>query len=181
MATKHLTYSELSELWGVSRDAARKKVEGLRLPRKLGNDGKTRVAIDLEEVTHVPKPSKEETRRRPDGGQEEVRPETTRPPGLEVIALQVQIATLEGRAVELRKDLERERAETERERAERIQERERAERLTGELAEMACRLARVAEEAGVRERDLRDRVSKAESDLVAYKTAPWWKRLRRSA
>src|SRR5215212_995039 len=123
MATKHLTYAELAEVWGVSKDAARKKVEGLHLPRKPGNDGRTRVTIDLEEVTHTPKPSRSEAGGRPGGDREEVPQETTRPPGPEVIALGAQIAILEARAVELRADLERERAETQRERAERLQER----------------------------------------------------------
>ena len=54
MAIQNLTYADLAEIWGVSKDAARKKVEGLRLPRTRGNDGRARVQIDLEEVTHTP-------------------------------------------------------------------------------------------------------------------------------
>jgi hypothetical protein len=169
VAVKHLTYAELSELWGVSREAARKKVEGLRLPRRPGNDGRTRVAIDLEEVTHTPKPSASEGGGRPAGDREEVPPETARPPAPEVLAMQAQIATLEARAGELRADLERERGETERERAERHQERERADHLAGEVAALARQLATVVEEAGARERALHARL-----EVLTAARRRWW-------
>ena len=47
-----LTYDELASAWGVSREAARKKVEGLGLRKQLGNDGRTRVVVDLSEHQH---------------------------------------------------------------------------------------------------------------------------------
>src|SRR5215210_7274565 len=43
----HSPYTELAEVWGVSKEAARKKVEGLRRPKQMGNDGRARVMVDL--------------------------------------------------------------------------------------------------------------------------------------
>lgn len=73
VATKSLTYAELAEVWGVSKEAARKKVEALHLPRQLGNDGKARVMIDLEKVQHEPQKPKPAGRIPPGD-----RPETAR-------------------------------------------------------------------------------------------------------
>ena len=76
MATPQLmTYAELAEVWGVSKEAARKKVEGLRLPKQMGNDGRARVMVDLTEVQHEPMKSKPYGRR-PPGDQLETTPET---------------------------------------------------------------------------------------------------------
>src|SRR3954466_8121114 len=60
-----MTYAELAEVWGVSKEAARKKVEGLRLPRQTGNDGRARVMVDLTEVQHEPMKPKASDRRPP--------------------------------------------------------------------------------------------------------------------
>jgi hypothetical protein len=177
MATRNLTYAELAEIWGVSRDAARKKVEGLRLPRKLGNDGKTRVTIDLEEVSHARKVSRPETGGRPPGDLPETDPggraeagRSPPPEAPEVVALRARLVDLEARAAELRADLEREREETARERGERLQERERAERLSGEVAALARDLARSVEAGADRERAL-------QAELAALRSRSWWRRL----
>ncbi len=61
------------------------------------------------------------------------------------------IAEMEIRANELRADLDCKRGE-------RLQERNRAERIVGEVASLAGQLARVAEEAGARERDLQAQI-----------------------
>lgn len=192
MAIRHLTYAQLAEIWGVSRDAARKKVEGLRLPRKLGNDGKTLVTIDLNEVSHTPKTSRAGGDRRPAGDREETAPggreETGESPTSEVIALHAHITTLEARAVALEADLARERergeriaaelrADADRERTERIEERGRAERLADDVADLARQLARTVDEAAARDREVMEKLASARADLAALQARPWWRRL----
>ena len=189
MSVRNLTYAELAEIWGVSKDAARKKVEGLRLPRARGNDGRARVTIDLEEVTHTPKSSRpEETRARD-------LPVSPGSPPLEVVALQARIADLQSDLARERSDRDRDRENLERERAERRQERDRADYLTENLSTMARDLARIVEEAAIRERELqaclagetarareeRDRL-KAEAEavrreLAEWRAKSWWRRM----
>ena len=188
MSVRNLTYAELAEIWGVSKDAARKKVEGLRLPRTRGNDGRARVMIDLEEVTHTPKPSKPET-----GVGDLV--ETGGSPTPEVVVLQARIADLQSDLSRERADRERDRDNLERERAERLQERDRADGLTGELSAMARELARIVEDAGTRERGLQDQLVNetaqareerdrlageadvARRELAEWRAGSWWRRL----
>ena len=168
MAVQSLTYAELSEVWGVSKDAARKKVEGLRLPRKLGNDGKTRVSIDLEEVHHSPKLPKVEAEGSPSGDREE----TGRPPSPEVLILQAMVETLKA-------DLARERNSLDRELMERLQEKERADRLAAELVAMAREMAEVRSDAA-RFSSEATRANDAAADRDAWRALaqrPWWKRL----
>jgi len=55
MTIESLTYAEIGDRLGITPEAARKKVKGLRLPTALGNDGKTRVSIDFSEIQHSPK------------------------------------------------------------------------------------------------------------------------------
>lgn len=168
MAVQSLTYAELSEVWGVSKDAARKKVEGLRLPRKLGNDGKTRVSIDLDEVHHGPKASRVETGGSPGGDQ----PETARPPSPEVLVLQAMVETLKA-------DLARERNSLDREMIERLQEKERADRLGAELIAMARELAEARSDAARLSAEA-TRANDAAADRDAWRNLaqrPWWRRL----
>ena len=185
MATKSMTYAELAEVWGVSKDAARKKVEGLRLPRSLGNDGRARVMIDLTEVSHTPKPSREETtgsppedRRAHPGGD---RPETR----------EGEVALLLERVAELRAHLREEREDRER-------ERERAERLAAELNAALGSVAQISQDSAAREREVQAQLVQAaaeaatahaaisrlegirsglETELAEYRLRPWWKRL----
>ena len=49
-------------------------------------------------------------------------------------------------------------------------ERDRAEKLTGEVADLAKQLARVVEEAGAREREM-------QGQLTEIRTRSWWRRL----
>lgn len=168
MAVQSVTYAELSEVWGVSKDAARKKVEGLRLPRKLGNDGKTRVSIDLEEVHHSPKTSKAETGGSPDGDREE----PPRSPSPEVLVLQAMVEALKA-------DLDRERNNLDRQQMERLQEKERADRLAAELIAMARELAEARSDAA-RLSSEATRANDAAADRDAWRTLaqrPWWRRL----
>src|SRR5438876_9083068 len=57
MATEMLSYRQLGERLGCSRDAARELVKRLRLPRHKANDGKALVYIDLSEINHNPTPT----------------------------------------------------------------------------------------------------------------------------
>src|SRR3954449_12278258 len=50
MAVEWLTYAEFGERIGVTRDAARCRASRLRLRRQIGNDGKARIAVDLDDI-----------------------------------------------------------------------------------------------------------------------------------
>jgi regulator of protease activity HflC (stomatin/prohibitin superfamily) len=52
MATEMLSYRQLGQRLGCSRDAARELVKQLRLPRHKANDGKALVSVDLSEINH---------------------------------------------------------------------------------------------------------------------------------
>ena len=56
MAIEMLSYCQLGERLGCSRDAARRLVKRLRLPRHMANDGKALVSVDLSEINHNPTP-----------------------------------------------------------------------------------------------------------------------------
>jgi hypothetical protein len=52
MTTEMLSYRQLGQRLGCSRDAARELVKRLRLPRHKADDGKTIVSVDLSEINH---------------------------------------------------------------------------------------------------------------------------------
>ena len=55
MVSEQLTYEQMAERLGVTRDAVRALVKRHRLPRSKGNpDGKTLVTVDLAELQHKP-------------------------------------------------------------------------------------------------------------------------------
>ena len=56
MPVEQLTYAQIAERLGVSSEAARAIVKRMRLPRSRANDGKTLVAVDLDEIQHKPLP-----------------------------------------------------------------------------------------------------------------------------
>jgi hypothetical protein len=58
MAAVWVSYAELAEHLGISPEAARQKSIRARWERKLGDDGKARVLVDLEEAAaaHRPRP-----------------------------------------------------------------------------------------------------------------------------
>jgi hypothetical protein len=58
MSIEQLTYSQIAKRLSVSTEAARAVVKRQRLPRSRANDGKTLVAIDLEEIRHKPLPAR---------------------------------------------------------------------------------------------------------------------------
>ena len=102
MPSEQLTYEQLAERLGITREAARAIVKRQRLPRSKGNDGKTLVTVDLDELRHKPMSG------RSPGGDPAV---TTT-----IAALKVRIETLEAelaaeqeRSAGHRTDFERER------------------------------------------------------------------------
>jgi hypothetical protein len=103
MAVEMLTYRQLGDRLGFSRDAARELVKRLRLPRHKANDGKVLIYVDLSEINHNLVPTESAAGQLPVSGSFKERIE----PNLETSATSHQA------------DLER--------------ERERAERLMAEL------------------------------------------------
>jgi DNA-directed RNA polymerase specialized sigma24 family protein len=50
MPPENLTYREIAERLDITPEAARKRVRAKRLPASLGNDGRTRVIVNLDEL-----------------------------------------------------------------------------------------------------------------------------------
>ena len=55
---EQLTYTEIGARLGVTAEAVRALVRRHHLPRLRGNDSRTLVAIDLDEVRHKPLPAR---------------------------------------------------------------------------------------------------------------------------
>jgi hypothetical protein len=55
---EQLTYAQIGERLNVSSEGARAIVKRNRLPRSHGTDGRTLVAIDLDELRHKPMPAR---------------------------------------------------------------------------------------------------------------------------
>ena len=188
MSVRNLTYAELAEIWGVSKDAARKKVEGLRLPRTRGKRRASACDDRLGRGHAYTQAFKAGDRGRRPGGVHGI----SYP---EVVVLQARIADLQSDLSRERADRERDRDNLERERAERLQERDRADGLTSELSSMARELARIVEDAGMRERGLQDQLvnetaqareerdrlageaDAARRELAEWRAGSWWRRL----
>jgi hypothetical protein len=178
MPTRLMTYEELADAWSVSREAARKKVEGLRLPRQTGNDGKARVMVDLEEVQH--KPLK---KRDPTPGD---RPETE---ALHehIVTLQAEIQRLILQAETARSDFERERSRADRESASAVESAARlikAESLLSQKSLELLTLTQDAMRAAIERDEARAALAMAEAEIERIAAAeaklrarPWWKRL----
>src|SRR5262245_54773019 len=58
MPIEQLTYVQMAERLNISPEAARAIVKRNRLPRSQANDGKTLVAVDLDELRHKPMPAR---------------------------------------------------------------------------------------------------------------------------
>ena len=86
MGIESLTYADLGDRFGVSPEAARSLARRLRLPRRPGNDGKVRIAVDLAQIQYKPLPA-----RRPGGHRTEIDGLNAR-----VEQLEGELATLEG-------------------------------------------------------------------------------------
>lgn len=172
MATTQKTYAELGAVWGVSPEAARKRVEGLRLPRHPGNDGKVRVTIDLNEVTARPPQSKSDKNSNPSAR----RPAGDRPEAdvlrQHVTTLQAEVERLATLAATNRADFERERLQ--------------AEQVVADLTALAGRLADAERDRAtqrIEAEQTRMRAEQAEIDaatvrneLAAWRALPWWRR-----
>ncbi|NGM39030.1 hypothetical protein G4G93_35015 [Methylobacterium sp. DB0501] len=165
MPIKQMTYAELAAVWEISPEAARKKVEHLRLPRSTGNDGKSRVMIDLDEVQHQAMKPRSDRRTAGDRAEADLLRQ-------HVATLQAEVDRLAALAATHRADYER--------------ERERAERAAADLTTLADRLANAERDraqqtaAADAARSQTERV-RAEADglraeLAAWKARPWWQR-----
>jgi hypothetical protein len=107
MPIEQLTYAQIAERLGVSSEAARAIVKRHRLPRSRSNDGKTLVAVDLDDVRHKPLPA-----RSPRGDQ----PVTDKVAGLQakIASLETELAVEQERSAGHRSDFERERERADR-------------------------------------------------------------------
>ena len=167
MTDRWLTYADAAQALGMTTESVRQRARREHWRKQLGNGGKALILVpgdaeplpvgDTGEDAAVPRPVK-----RPE-------PDTA-------AILQARITEMESRANELRADLERERSE-------RSQERDRAEKLVGEVADLATRLAKALEEAGASRAEaagLAAQLTDAKADREAWHQAavkPWWRRL----
>ena len=154
MSVETLTYDQIAERMNVSREAARAIVKRHRLPRSRSNDGKTLVAIDLDEIQHKPLPA-----RSPRGHQ---------PVSEAVTLLHERIKTLEAELATEQQRSGGHRADYERERDRADRERDRADKLVTES------LAQLIELMTVREVTAR-----LEGEVAALRSPPkrrWWRR-----
>jgi hypothetical protein len=171
-----MTYAELSALWGVSRDAARKRVKALGLTAEPGEDGKLRVTIDLEDAPGAEKPAKtpgdtpvEKPAPRPARKASEAKTGATR---AETEALQAHVRTLLAEVERLTTLAAGNRADFERERA-------KAEALAADLADLHERL--LAAEGQYAQRSIElcralDELEDARERLAAWEALPAWRR-----
>jgi hypothetical protein len=138
MTTESLTYSELGDRLGSSPEAARSLARRLRLLRKLGNDGKVRVIVDLAEIQYKPVPTRSPDGPQADNGSPNARIEQLQ---AELARLEMENNCLEARVAAHRADFERERDRCDKLIAETLvlnkvamSARENAARLEGEMS-----------------------------------------------
>jgi hypothetical protein len=101
---EQLTYTEIGARLGITAEAVRALVRRHHLPRLRGNDGKTLVAIDLDEVRHKPLPA-----RSPRGHQPVT--ETLARLRARIAGLEAELAAVQQRSAGHRADYEHERAD----------------------------------------------------------------------
>lgn len=159
-----LTYDELADRLGITRNAARVLAQRRRWPRTQGNDGRARVRVPsdaLDDAAAARAPHDQEQ-------------ESTEHAG-ELAALRAHLADRNAEIARLAIDLDRARAETDRERDERRQERDRSADLGRQLhAEQSARLAAEMDRKGVEAE--RDRLRARVEELEARARRPWWRR-----
>jgi hypothetical protein len=134
-----LTYREAARILGMSPESLRARARREHWRKTLGNDGKARVLVPPDTACI---PAGEQ-------GDEAPAPRPAKRPEPDREGLLIRVAELEARLATAA-ELERARGETERERVERLEERARAERLAGEVAEIARKLAELTAAAQVR-------------------------------
>jgi hypothetical protein len=149
MGVESLTYSDLADRLGTSQEAARSLVRRLRLPRNAGNDGKTRVNVDLSDIQYKRLPTRPPVGSRADIDALNARIEILQ---AELSRLEVENSCIQASAVGHRADFER--------------ERDRADTIMSE----ALRLTKVAMSA-------REAAARLEGELTAQQSRSWWKRL----
>lgn len=176
MSDRWMTYADAAAALRMTPESIRARARREHWRKQLGNDGKALILVPVDAEGIPPSDTDSDTA-------------TSRPvkrPDHDPVftVLQTRISDLESRALELR-------AEVERERAERLQERERADRLTAEVAALARQLANTVEEAAGRERTLQDQLVQAKGEaagnaaridalkleLEAIRSRSWWRRL----
>jgi hypothetical protein len=111
MSVESLTYADLADRLGTSREAARSVVRRLRLPRLTANDGTVRVNVDLTEIQYTPAP-----RRSPGGHRADFEVLKARAEQLqaEVVRFENEKSSIEAVAARHRTDFERERVRSDR-------------------------------------------------------------------
>jgi hypothetical protein len=189
-----LTYADAATALGMTPESIRQRARREHWRKQLGNGGKALILVPGD-AARIPAGDAPGDTGRAASDTPAPRPVKRPEPDPLATALQARIDEMERHAVELRADLERERQD-------RGQERERAERLVGEVADLARQLARVVDDATGRERDLQSRLvaadevlaatrdelvaaqrqaeaeaTAARDELAAWKGRPWWKRL----
>ena len=182
MASEWLTYAEFGERIGVTPEAARQRAMRLKLRRQVGNDGKARVAVDLEEIslnppkTPVDRPSDTRTNDSPTGVEQgadahlDLPSQTPEHPAEERLyeALREQIGFIQEQLAKAEALAEQRRLEAER-------ERDRASELVADLRKLAERMAE-AERASAEAGRARAEAEQARAELVAFRSRPWWRR-----
>src|SRR5262245_4991558 len=165
MPVESLTYAALAERLGCSPEAARALAKRLRLPRQKANDGKALVIVDLAEIDHKPLPA-----RSPAGHLSVAETMQAR-----IADLENELAKVEAAAAGHRADFER--------------ERDRADKLLSELLRATLDLMTANESlartngelavVSVQAEGERAAAVRAETELAAIRSRPWWWRISR--
>lgn len=175
MADQWLTYAKAATALSMSVEGVRQRARREQWRRQIGNDGKALILVPSDAA----RPPAGEA----PGNPPAERPATTRQPP----ERNREVEVLQARVSELKADLDRERTE-------RLQERDRADLLSGELADQGKRLVALVEEmrelAALRERlaasellskevqfRLEGDAGRARDELASYKARSWWQRL----
>jgi hypothetical protein len=161
MAEQGLSYSQIGAALSISSAAARHKTARYRFARRLGNDGRAEVLVDLDDLRARMPLSR---RSAPDAAPAE--PPLNTP---SIGVLQARIAELEQHLLSVRSAADQARADADRERAERLDERARADRLAGEVADLSRKLAALVERVAPP-----DRPQPAASVLTVQRRRRWW-------
>jgi hypothetical protein len=98
MAVESLSYQEIGERLNIAPEAARALARHHRLTRSVGNDGKSRVLIDLGDIQH------RKSARTPPG----LRPESDANPVARIASLEAELAVERERTAGVRAAFERE-------------------------------------------------------------------------
>ena len=178
MATEWMTYAELGERIGVSPEAARQRAMRLKLRRQIGNDGKARVAVDLEEVplnppkTPVDWSSDTRTDAPPTAVEQvsDTRSDASseHPAGDRLYdTLREQMTFLKEQLAKVEAIAEQRRLEADQRRQEVEQERERTAELTDDLRKLAERMAETERTAAQAEQARAD-LEKAKAELADF-------------